>query len=136
MTLKEAIAELRGRNQLVPKPLALPTADDVERAERTLGARFHPDYRQFLLEAGDVVYGTLEPAQVVPDAGAYSLVTMARGAWDLGVSRTLLPICEDNGDYYCMDPTGRIVFWSHDGATSESWPNLAAWIEVVWLGQG
>ena len=134
--LQEAIAELRRRAEQVPKPLSLPTLEDVDRAEQMLRMHFHPDYRQFLLAAGDVVYGTLEPAQVVPGAGHWDLVQVAHEAWGLGVYRKLLPICEDNGDYYCIDQSGRVAFWSHNGTTDESWPDLATWIETVWLGVG
>ena len=30
---------------------------------------------------------------------------------------------------------GRVVFWSHDtrGPNGEAWPDLAAWIEQVWM---
>lgn len=31
--------------------------------------------------------------------------------------------------------TGRVSYWSHDGATDESWPDLATWIEEVWIGE-
>lgn len=35
--------------------------------------------------------------------------------------KKLLPICEDNGDYYLIDPrSGKISFWSHNGTTDES----------------
>jgi hypothetical protein len=52
------------------------------------------------------------------------------------VPRKLLPICEDNGDYYCMNKKGEIVFWSADGASDEKWKDLATWIEEVWIGEG
>ena len=81
-----------------------------------------------------MVVGTLEPCLVTPDAGYRELVTVARAAWDAGVPLDLLPICADNGDYYCLD--GRAVrFWSHNGATDESWPSLASWIVEVWIGE-
>ncbi|WP_116919250.1 SMI1/KNR4 family protein [Tamilnaduibacter salinus] len=51
-----------------------------------------------------------------------------------GLAR-LLPFCEDNSDFYCLTPTGEVVFWSHNGSTAESWPNLATWIFQVWIGE-
>jgi hypothetical protein len=136
MTLDEAIAELRRRNEPVPKPPRLPTADEVSAAEGKLGVRFHPDYRRFLLEASDVSYNVLEPATITrPEAHTdlFRTAERARGTWK--VSSELVPICEDNADYYCMTPDGRVTFWSHDmqAPTGEEWPNLAAWIEQVWM---
>ena len=49
------------------------------------------------------------------------------------VFEELLPICEDNGDYYCLNQAGEVVFWSHNGATAEKWRNLADWIKQVWI---
>jgi hypothetical protein len=131
----EVIAQLRAVNESVPFPLALPTAEEVAGAERELRWTFPADYRRFLLEASDVVVGSLEHCLVTPDAGYRDLVTTAREAWDLGMSRDLLPICEDNGDYYCLDSTGRVHFWSHNGVTDETWPDLATWIRAVWIGE-
>ena len=139
MNLTEELVALRERNDSVPVPPRLPTVAEVDAAERELGVHFHPDYRRFLLEAGDVVFGTLEPAQVTPDAERLSLAAIteeAREAMDLPAR--LLPICEDNGDYYCMRANGRsseVIFWSHDGATDERWDDLATWIEEVWIGE-
>lgn len=135
MRLDEVIAELRKLNEPVPKPLRLPTIEEVEAAEAALGVLFHPDYREFLLAASDVVYGTVEPCTVAPGGGHTDLRNVALAAWAaVGLPRSLLPICEDNGDYFCMDAVGRVVFWSHDGRIRpESWPNLADWIKRVWI---
>jgi hypothetical protein len=31
---------------------------------------------------------------------------------------------------------GEVVFWSHEGATDERWPDLATWIREVWIAEG
>jgi hypothetical protein len=129
------IETLRELNEPVPKPPRLPTERDVQAVERELGVTFHPDYRQFLLEASDVTLGALEPATITEPGSHTHLPRVARDAWDLGVPRELLPICEDNGDYYCMDATGRIAFWSHDGGFTGRWPDLATWIRRVWIDE-
>ena len=137
MNLPDVIAELRELNEPVPKPLRLPNADEVAGAENQLGVKFPDDYRRYLLEASDVVFGSLEPAVVIPDAGHLSLVEMAETAWDeMEVPRELLPFCEDNGDYYCLNPNGAVEYWSHDGATDEKWKDLATWIKEVWIDEG
>jgi hypothetical protein len=136
MTLDEAIAELRRRNEPVPRPPRLPTDAEVRDAEAKLGVTFHPDYRRFLLEASDVSYSVLEPATITtPGAHTdlFRITQRARERWR--VPRELVPICEDNGDYYCLTPEGRVFFWSHDmqAPSGEGWPDLAAWIEQVWM---
>lgn len=136
MTLGKIIIELRKINEVVPKPLRLPTLDEVDATETTLGVKFHPDYRKYLLEASDIVHGALEPATVTPDGGHTDLIEICRSAWgEMSLPKDLLPICEDNGDYFCMEENGKVVYWSHDGVADESWPNLASWIENVWLNK-
>jgi hypothetical protein len=134
MNIEEAIRELRGLNEPVPQPMRLPSEGEVSRAEGQLGVTFHPDYRKYLLQASDVVYGTKEPCTVMPDGGHTDLTIVAQEAWGkMGVPRSLVPICEDNGDYYCMNEAGEVVFWSHNGMTGEQWPNLGTWIKRVWI---
>ena len=136
MRLADVIAQLRRLNQPVPEPLRLPTLVEVEAAERRLKRKFPPDYRKYLLEASDVVYGTLEPAVVIQDAGYLELSELAESAWsEMEVPRDLLPICEDNGDYYCLNENGEVCFWSHNGATEDKWPDLATWIKEVWIDE-
>ena len=134
MNLAEVIAELRKLNEPVPQPLRLPTVAEVDLAEQRLGVRFHPDYRKYLLEASDVVYGPLEPGTIVPGGGHTDLFENAKDAWEVwGLSKALLPICHDNANYYCMNAEGEIVYWTHDGYTNEKWPDLATWIKRVWI---
>jgi len=134
MNLSEVIVELRELNEPVAKPFRLPTEAEVKAAENRLNIKFHDDYRRFLLEASDVVVGTLEPAMVAADCGYLNLVEIAEYAWDeMELPLTLLPICEDNGDYYCLNKKGEVEFWSQDGATNDKWDNLAIWIKEVWI---
>lgn len=137
MNVAEVISELRRLNQPVPKPSRLPTDNEVRAAEEQLRVKFPDDYRRYLLEASDVIYGTLEPAVVTPDSGYRNLVVVAESAWEeMEVPRNLLPICEDNGDYYCLNERGEVQFWSHNGTTDEKWPDLATWIKAVWIDGG
>jgi hypothetical protein len=134
MDLSEVIVELRELNEPVPKPFRLPTEAEVSAAEKRLNIKFHEDYRRFLLEASDVVVGTLEPAMVAADCGYLDLCEIAEYAWDeMELPLTLLPICEDNGDYYCLNKKGEIEYWTPDGETQDKWDNLAIWIKEVWI---
>ena len=54
--------------------------------------------------------------------------------YDLPVE--LMPICEDNSDYYCINNNGEVVFWSHNGATDEKWANVTVWRNQMVLEAG
>jgi hypothetical protein len=134
MNLDDAIHELRARDEPVPIPARLPTAEEVEAAERRLGVPLPADFRRYLLEASDVTYGVIEPVTITLPGSHTDLFRVAEDAWNgYGVPRDLVPICEDNADFYCMNSAGEVVFWSHNGWSSEKWPSLADWIEQVWL---
>ena len=134
MTLDEAIRELRSCNEPVPRPLRLPTAKEVDDAERRLGIPFPADFRRYLLEASDVTCGTFEPVTITTLESHTDLFAVAEEAWEeSGLPRDLIPLCADNGDFYCMNAAGGVVFWSHDGLSRDAWPSLADWIEDVWL---
>ncbi len=135
MTLDLAIAELRKRNEPVPIPSRLPSLSEVDAAEQSIGVPFPSSFRQYLLEASDIVYGTLEPVTITLPDSHTDLTEVFVGAKVMGVPENHIPICEDNGDYYLMRSDGSIMFWSHDGTTDLSWPDLAAWIESVWLNE-
>jgi hypothetical protein len=137
MTLDEAIQALRGRNEKVPISLRLPTEAEVATAEKELGVGFSFDLRRYLLQASDVVFGALEPVTVADPENHTHLPEVARAAWEeMDLPRDLLPFCEDNGDYYCLNKKGEAAFWSHnDRAVTGKWKNLATWIEEVWIGE-
>jgi hypothetical protein len=134
MNLSEVIDELRGLNEDVPNPFRLPTEAEVSAAEKRLNVKFHDDYRRYLLEASDISYGELEPAIVTPDCDYLDLVETAEYAWDeMEIPQSVLPICEDNGDYYCINRRGEIESWSSSGQSETKWENLAAWIKEIWI---
>ncbi|MBO6524802.1 MAG: SMI1/KNR4 family protein [Balneolaceae bacterium] len=132
MTLEKVISELKKISEEVPKPLRLPTSADIATIEKVLETKLHPDFKQYLLEGSDAVFGVLEPAVAIQDDPNY-IVYIVRQARENGIPETLFPICEDNGDYYCINNLGEILFWSHNGTTNETWANLASWIKEVWI---
>ena len=134
MDLDEAFRKSRLRNEPPPSPPRLPTRAEVEVAERRLGIAFHPDFRRYLLEVSDLSCGVLELVTITLPESHTNLFKVTERAWDrYGVPRDLLPVCEENADFYCMNPAGEMVFWSHNGWSSETWPSLADWIDQVWL---
>lgn len=133
MNLDQAFEELRNRNEEVPIPSKPPKDSDVAVMEKQLGVVFHPDYRRFLKEASHIVYGPIEPATIMePDSHTY-LPKVVSSAKAYGVPNDLFPFCEDNADFYCLDATGAVIYWSHNGWDATRYQNLADWIEDVWL---
>jgi hypothetical protein len=135
MSLSDTIAKLRSLNESVPRPARLPSQAEITQAEAELGVVFHADLRSYLREASDVVFGTREPVTLTIPNSHTDLRLATREAWDAGVPGDWIPVCEDNGDFYCVRPDGSIAFWARDGASDETWPSLAAWIEQEWIGQ-
>jgi hypothetical protein len=134
MNLDEAFTELRARNDPPPRPIRLPTPPEVEAAEQKLGVRFHTDFRRYLLEASDINYGPIEPVTITRAESHTDLFKVAGDAWGAsGVPRDILPICEFNADFYCMNSQGEVVFLSRNAWSPAAWPSLADWIEQVWL---
>ena len=135
MSLIQAINKLREFSQEVPLPPRLPSTEEVECMEKELGVKFHPDYKTYLLEASDSVLGTLEPAVITLPGSHIYLPDIVRSARKMGVPEELFPICSNNGDYFCLNELGEVVYWSHNGAVNEKWPNLAAWITDEWIAK-
>lgn len=116
--------------------LPVPSEEMINQCELQIGLPISDDFRKVLLRASNVFFGTIDIATVTesPQSHWTDLRTLVADARVIGVPGDWLPICEDNGNFYCLIPDGSVRFWSHDGPTQESWPNLASWIENVWIG--
>lgn len=111
-----------------------PDDELIDNYESKIGIAFGDEYRYFLKNASTIFFGNIEPLVLSPDINSRGdLLRAVKVARQLGVPSNWLPICEDNGDYYCLDQTGKIRFWSGNGVSSESWPTLADWINDVWI---
>lgn len=135
--IDNAIEELKSLSIDTPKKPKLPDEQLICEYEQNIGFTFADDYKKFLMEASDVFVGMLNPLIMTKDGNAQGELAIALlEGRELGLPDDWLPICEDNGDYYCMLSDGRIRFWSHNGITDDSWPNLATWIKEVWIEEG
>ncbi len=131
--MEEILELLRDHNETVPVPLELPDEDQLILIEEEILLPIPRDMRQFLLEASDVIYGHLEPVTAAdPNSHTY-LPEVTATAWSLGVPRYLIVLCEVNGDYYCVEPEGEVVFWKNGELTEETWPSVWQWVRDVWL---
>lgn len=135
MNIDQVLELLKERRETVPKPLRLPTEIGVKQAELDLGFEFPEQYRKFMLEASDVVYGTLEPGLVLPDLMPYiCLRNIAKNGWAIGVPKEVLPFCSDNGNYFTLSQSGNIGYYDHDDSSHrESEAEFKDWVMEDWL---
>ncbi|GCE80714.1 SMI1/KNR4 family protein [Komagataeibacter oboediens] len=125
-------------NQIDPpsgRKRTLPDDELIEKYEKMTGFLFSNDYKKILKTVSNAFVGTL--SLLTLESGKKDvygeLKTTCDEAHALGVPKAWLPICEDNGDYYCLTPNGTVRFWDQNGSSDETWPNLATWVQDVWL---
>ncbi|OEC34141.1 SMI1-KNR4 cell-wall [Pseudomonas cuatrocienegasensis] len=133
--MEEVIEQLRELNEPVPVPLELPEEELLVEIEEQLLINLPFELREFLLKVSDVVYGRLEPVTVTDPQSHTYLPEVASVAWSLGVPRELVPICEDHGNYYCVEQDGTVVLWDGDECelTDDSWDSVWHWVREIWL---
>lgn len=134
--MEEVIEQLRELNEPVPVPLELPDEETLVEIQEQILIHLPFELREFLLKVSDVVYGHLEPVTASdPNSHTY-LPEVTALAWDLGVPRHLVPLCEDRGNYYVVQEDGIVLLW--EAATGEinedeSWESVWHWCRDVWL---
>ncbi len=135
-TIDKAINDLK---KIDISKTSQPLPDDflISNYEKATSFIFPEDYKVFLKSASNVIAGSFSALRLNPNMREEfgELQYAIKEARENGMPVSYLPICEDNSDYYCFSPDGKIRFWSHDGASDESWPDLATWIRKVWIEQ-
>ncbi|MDF7675790.1 SMI1/KNR4 family protein [Neisseriaceae bacterium ESL0693] len=130
--LNDLINELKILSQVNNVPL--PDNKLLDDYEKEIGFKFSEDYRKVLKNLSNIFYGTIDLLSVTKEKKYPSeLATVLKEARQQGVPLDWLPICEDNGNYYCLLKDGSVKYWSHDGSVNESWSDLATWIKNVWI---
>jgi len=130
------------RMQLVPRPA---TIEEIDRAERELGARFPMSYRWFQLEFGDFERGPLDIYTVHTPHEPYSKHIIDANLQERTEAGPRLPAhhiaFSDNGggDLLCFDTTRSegvecpVVWWNHelddDQEAEDAAPSFLDWIE-------
>lgn len=135
-SIQDIIDEVNRLDDPSRRPLPLPNDTLIAKYESVIGFSFGDEYKLFLKNVSNAFVGYLSPLTLNEEMGGVygelrSTIEQARGA---GVPLDWLPICEDNGNYYCIAPDGRVHFWDHDGISAEMWPSLSVWAKEVWLG--
>jgi len=136
--MEDVIELLREHNEDVSVPLDLPDEDLLVEIEEQLLMSMPDDLREYLLTVSDVVYGSLEPVTVADPRSHTYLPDMAAQAWNDGMARHLLPICQLADGYYCIADEGDVRFWNghklgKDPEGNKQWPSIWHWAREVWL---
>lgn len=134
--MDDVLEQLQAAAQAAAWGMEKPEHDQTVVAEEQMLLPFPAEFREFLLETGDLIVGSLEPA-VVADASAHNyLPEMAANAWDAGVPRHLIPFCAHpraRAGYYCVDPDGEIQLWFGAAQEAATWESIWYWARDVWL---
>ena len=133
--LEEIIEKINQTDDPNGRKQKLPDDSLIEKYERIIGISFPNDYKIFLKSISNAFVGFMSPFTLneVPSDVRGDLIKGIGDARNVGVPKDWLPICEDNGSYYCLLPNGSVRFWDHNGYSDEKWQDLATWVEKVWL---
>ncbi len=132
----DIIEQLRTSNEDVPTPLRLPDEDELVEIDEQLLLGLPFEFREFLLEVSDVVYGAIEPVTVADPQSHTYLPEVAAYAWSIGLPRELIPICRHGEDYYCVHQEGNVVIWRNGELLEDEWESIWHWAEEIWLKKG
>ena len=135
ISLEEVIEEINKIDNPAGRAHPLPDNALIKKYEHLSGFTFPEEYKNFLRTVSNAFVGFMSPFTLSADSlgNTRDLLDGLNDAEKLGIPNDWLPICEDNGDYYCLTPDGSVRFWDHNGASDEKWPNLATWAKEVWL---
>lgn len=137
-SLTEVIELINQADDPAGRKHPLPNDTLIQRYEQTTGITFPEEYKFFLKSVSNAFVGFMSPFVLNDNLHEMhgEFFTGLRVARKAGVPEHWIPICEDNGDYYCLTPDGSIRFWDHSGSSEETWPNLATWAKEAWLEGG
>ena len=131
--MNEVIEQLRQHNQDSFHSLELPSEDDLVIIEEELLLPIPREFKDFLLTVSDVVYGSLEPVTVSDPVLHTHLPEVAALAWEQGLPRDLLPLCQYQEGFYCVTQQGQVTFWQNHERQEGEWDSIWHWVESVWL---
>lgn len=132
--LHKVISELKRLSGDERNSLPLPDDELIKQYEKEIGFNFTSDYKEAIKTVGNIFYGTIDLLSLTKERNYYGeLAPALADAREQGLPETWLPISEDNGSYYCIDPEGIVRYWTTDGYSDDHWPDLASWIKEVWI---
>ena len=133
--MNEIVDELRTVNQAGYASIELPDEDQLVLVQEQILLHLPADLKDFLLNVSDIVYGSIEPVTVSDEHLATYLPEMTFVAWDRGMPREYIPICEHPEGYYFIAQEGYISIWSSTRGVNEKlyWDSIWDWCEDIWL---
>lgn len=133
--MEDVIELLRAHNQPVPVPLELPSELDLLDVQEQILIHLPHELREFLLEVSDVVYGYLEPVTACDPHSHTYLPEVAATAWDMGLPRHLVPLCQEGETCFAVEQDGEVLLWSFadDDYLDASWETVWHWVRDYWL---
>nr|WP_250810711.1 SMI1/KNR4 family protein [Neorhizobium tomejilense] len=114
--------------------IPLPDDDAIRYVEAKSGLVLPPDYKYLVQNAGNIALSKDLLYLRDDEIGRGNLLVAIHSARQAGVAADWLPICHDNGDYYCLLPDGSVQLWSHDGMFEGRWLDLADWVVDSFIG--
>ncbi|MGB1239342.1 MAG: SMI1/KNR4 family protein [Pseudomonadales bacterium] len=133
--MNEVVELLREQNQDRFQSIELPDEDDLVLIQEELLLHLPPDLKDFLLHVSDVAYGSLQPVTVSDPYSHTHLPEVTSIAWEQGLARDLIPICQSNDGYFFIAQEGYIGAWLHAQGVDEDqhWDSIWDWCTEVWL---
>ncbi|MET1254899.1 SMI1/KNR4 family protein [Aliikangiella maris] len=110
-----------------------PDEDELVEIEEQLLMSLPYDLREFLLLVSHHILGAIEPVTATDPNQHTFLPEVAALAWDQGLPREYLPICQLGDNYYCINSSGEIYYWQAGELTDDYWENIWDWCEAIWL---
>ena len=131
--MEEVIEELRENAEQVPVPLDLPDMDEIVEAEEEILIGLPYEFKQFQLNVSDLVLGSLEPVTIADTSSHTYLPEVTAQAWNDGLPREYIVLCQTGADYYCVDEQGTVKFWRDGEIDEQDWESVWHWARDVWM---
>ncbi|MGI2032772.1 SMI1/KNR4 family protein [Rhizobium panacihumi] len=126
--IREAVELVRGHPEAITSQIPLPDESVIQYVEAESGIRLHQDYRYFVQSVGNIALAKELLYLRENREGRLNILRVIDEARQSGVPADWLPICRDNGDYYCLLPDGTVQLWTHDDMFEGRWPDLSEWV--------
>ncbi len=126
--IREAVRLVETHDDRFVSPVPLPDDDVIRYVEDEIGLKLSADYRYLVQNAGNIVLSKELLYLRADREGRCNILPSVASARESGVPRDWLPICQDNGDYYCLLPDGSVQLWSHDQMFEGHWFDLSDWV--------
>jgi hypothetical protein len=114
--------------------LDLPDDDQLVEIEEEMLLPIPASFKEFLLNASNLVVGSLEPVTVCDPYAHTHLPEITAQAWSDGLPREFMVLCEFGSGCYCVNSEGEVLLWQ-DGKIDDdqTWQDVWQWAYEVWL---